>query len=107
MYDDLSPHFEKKLLTVATRFVFTQEDSTEKDTIYSDEIALDFKNMLTTSYATSWAFSVLIGFSEDEIKAWATAYHDDPHFSKVLKGWKGENNWSNPSIRNIIIANRD
>jgi hypothetical protein len=60
------------------------------------QIPVSADELLTASYATSQCYSVLVGLSASEIREWVAGYSQDPHFSKVLRGWKAETDWSNP-----------
>ncbi|KAF7366187.1 TY3B-TY3B protein [Mycena venus] len=96
MYDDLGPRLEEKLLTMATRFVRAEPESGHEDTVTLSDIPLDHDEVLTSLYTTVRAYAVVIGISSDEIREWTAAYREDPHFVKVLDGWKSEKDWSNP-----------
>lgn len=75
---------------MATRFVRAEEERGDADTVTLGEIPLDHDETLTSLYTTARAYAVLIGISKDEIEGWAAAYREDPHFVKVLDGWKSE-----------------
>lgn len=99
MFEDLGQHFEEKLLTVAAKYAITSykvEDSSK--TI--GEVELDFEDatVIRLPYTSSQNYTVLIGISPGKIKDWASAYEKDPHFTRVLKDWKGEKNWVNPTF---------
>jgi hypothetical protein len=96
MYDDLGPKFEEKLLTVAARFIHSQETLGADHSMDLGDISLDLEEELIASYVTSQSYNVLVGIPEQELKDWTAAYFKDPHFAKVLKGWKKEANWTNP-----------
>lgn len=101
MYAELGERFEEKLLTVAVQFVNAEEISEVADTSLNiGPIEIDAGSEssydITIPYVTSSAYSVLIGIVDDEIQKWIEGYKSDPHFSKVLKEWKGERNWTNP-----------
>jgi hypothetical protein len=96
MYEDMGSKFEEKLLNVATRFIHAQDSLGEINSVDLGEIPLDNEQEMIASYVASRTYNVLVGISEEELNVWATGYLDDPHFSKVLKGWKKETNWTNP-----------
>jgi hypothetical protein len=101
MYEDLGRRLEEELLTMATRFLCAEQESGGPDTITIGEIPLDNDEVLTSLYTTVRAYAVLVGISNDEISEWADAYREDPHFVKVLDGWKSEKVLG---IRSIITA---
>src|ERR1700743_1370493 len=90
MYDDLGPKFEEKLLTVATRFISSQEVDADDVSIHLGDISLDSDEELSVPYISSQSYNVLVGISGAELNEWRAAYSEDPHFSQVLKGWKKE-----------------
>lgn len=99
MYAELGERFEEKLLTVATRFVQAEDKASISDfQLDAGSVAIASESgVIEVPYITSSAYSVLIGLSETEIGQWVQAYKTDPHFSEVLRDWKKEANWTNPS----------
>jgi hypothetical protein len=89
MFEELGPRFEEKLLTVASRFVATEEDSTlEIDNhMTSVKIILEDGGSINIPYSTAKAYSILIGLAPSETERWRTAYQLDPHFNKVLQSF--------------------
>lgn len=86
MFDELGPKFEERLLTVATRFVETEEDTTLdiENLETSIKICLDNGHKIEVPYTTSKAYSIIIGLAPEEITRWREAYLKDGHFQKVL-----------------------
>lgn len=87
-FDELGPHFEEKLLNVATRHTATILSSFEDEGSAICEV--DDINSLTSdpvfslSYRAAATNSLLIGMAAEELSSWQQQYSADSHFRDVL-----------------------
>lgn len=99
MFDELGQQFEERLLNVATRYSNSEIRPENCCTnLGGFELEIDETSTVRLPYSSAQNYSVLIGISADELKEWTEGYRSDSHFSKVLKEWKQETEWVNPSF---------
>src|ERR1700683_4485913 len=94
MYSELGEKFEEKLLNVASKFVNSATEVPEYayTALDSLEILLPEGGSLVQDYATSSAYSILVGMNTDDLEGWKKAYIADNLYSKVLKASQFDNN---------------
>src|ERR1700683_5035456 len=87
MYSELGEKFEEKVLNVASKFVnsATKVPEYAYTALDSLEILLPEGRSLVQDYATSSAYSILVGMNTDNLEGWKKAYIADNLYSKVLR----------------------
>lgn len=93
MYSELGDRFEEKLLKVASKHALSWLD--DQSATYS-AIQIQDPSKDKDAYLTSSYHSLVIGFSDKEYEKWKAAYHQDKHFSEVLKAIKDTKDWAKP-----------
>jgi hypothetical protein len=84
MYKSLGERFEEKLLTVASNYANIKQLSDTDEANFS--ISYSIKDMdISLNYHTSRSYSIIVNWNKKEKEEWILAYHNDSHFSKVIK----------------------
>ncbi len=70
MFEELSDHFEEKLLTVATRYIASMEYQQEAETEQTEvNIAVE-NGEINIPYTAASNYNIMINIPEDEMSTW-------------------------------------
>lgn len=102
--NELGTSFKTELLSVCAENV----SSGIKPSDESVQIELEVENKdlgcVSLNYATTHAYSIVIGVDAKEIQRFVDGYSTDPHFSKVSSSLKVEENWENPAFPQYYLG---
>jgi len=101
MYQELGNRFEEKLLTVAARFVESEDE--EPLNVHVSKVETK-GNESGTDYHTAKNYSIVIGIGQKEINQWIEAYEDDIHFKDVIKSKRQDKEILQPTYPQYFYA---
>lgn len=92
MFDELSEHFEERLIKLATKVsdIEERENDTDSHSSIEHEISVPDQQGIdqVLKIPTTECFSILVGISQGELDTWKEDYTRDEHFSQVLESFQ-------------------
>ncbi|KAJ3007678.1 hypothetical protein NUW54_g3453 [Trametes sanguinea] len=109
-FEELGPHFEEKVLEVASQHTRTLqvEENDDIQAIGAHAFLVGqeppFSTEDSVTYHAAGTGTLLVGIAETEVRKWRHEYLKDPHYRQVLESFRVQNDPTAPTFPQYFIS---